>query len=305
MAINAVCITVWAVLGVVLAPLAAGADDGLPAAVRSEAWFTGSLDSAAASTLPEGHFLVQPYLTDAIALPDGGRASQTVHSLNLLLYGVSDELMVGLIPRFSWGDRPAVGDVTARLQYRFARYDPASAMPALALVFNETLPTGKYDDLDRDGGDGSGSGAFASQWGLLADDYFSVADRTLRLRLNLLYGVSTRVDIRNRSVYGTSEGFRGHASPGATYDAILALEYSLDTRWAAALDITWDRGGKTYVDGLDFQSAAPAGQSASLAPALEYNLTAYTGVIAGVQMPVWRENSSRVVVPMVALNCVF
>jgi hypothetical protein len=287
-------------LFLLILPLAAGADDGVPDQVRDEAWFTGSLNSTGANALPAGHFLAEPYLGEAMV-----SGAHRLESLNLLLYGVTDEFTVGLIPRFSWRERGQVGDLTTRLQYRFAAYDESTGMPALAAVVHETFPTGKYDDLDRAGADGAGSGAYQTQFGLLADDYATIAGRTLRLRLDLSYAVSNSVGLENRSVYGTPDGFRGRARPGAAYDATFALEYSLSTRWAVALDASYDRFERTRIDGPGFHAVSPAGQSADLVPAVEYNFTAFTGLIVGVQMPVWRQDTPRLIMPMAALNCVF
>lgn len=283
-------------LPLLILPVLARADDGVPETVHDEAWFTGSLNSTGATALPEGHFLAEPYLL--------GESHRAV-SMNLLLYGVTDDLTIGLIPRLSWRDRAQIGDLTARLQYRFTAYDEASGMPSLAMVVNQTFPTGRYDDLDRGGTDGAGGGAYLTQFGLLGDEYVTVAGRPLRLRLNLSYGVSTSVGLANRSVYGTPDGFAGRARPGLVYDATLAFEYSLTTRWALALDFSYDRSDSTRIDGPNFHAASRIGQSADLVPAVEYNFTAYTGLIVGVQLPTWQRDVPRVVVPIAALNCVF
>jgi len=281
-----------------LPPLLATADDGVPDKVRDEAWFTGSLNSTGATALPAGHFLAEPYLGEAIT-----SSGHTLQSLNLLLYGVTDELTIGLVPRFSWRDQAGIGDLTARIQYRFTGYDAASFMPALALVLNQDLPTGRYDRLGT--ADATGSGAYTTHLGLLADDYVTIDGRPLRLRLNLSAGAAAAVGLEDRSAYGTPEGFRGRARPGMVYDATLAFEYSLSTRWAVALDASYDRSDATRIDGGGFHAASPVGQSADLVPAVEYNWTAYTGLIIGVQLPVWQHGAARVTVPMAALNCVF
>ena len=279
-------------------PLGAYADDGVPDILRGEAWFTGSLNSTGAKALPEGHFLAEPYLAEAI-----GPSRHMLQSLNLLLYGVTDELTVGIVPRFSWRDQAGIGDLTARIQYRFTDYDEASGRPALALVINQDLPSGKYDRLGSR--DATGGGAYTTHLGLLADDYLTIDGRPLRLRLNLSAGASAPVGLEDRSVYGTPDGFKGRARPGMVYDATFALEYSLSTRWAAALDISYDRGDATRIDGGAFRAASPIRQSADLVPAIEYNWTAYTGLIVGVQLPAWQHGTPRVIFPMAALNCVF
>jgi hypothetical protein len=49
--------------------------------------------------------------------------------------------------------------------------------------------------------------------------------RILRTRLNIAYAMSDSVEIKDTSVYGTSQGFRGHADPGDTFSG---------ARWFAA-----------------------------------------------------------------------
>lgn len=232
--------TIWRpILLFLLLPSAVRADDGVPASVRAEAWFTGSLYSTGASALPEGHFLAEPYL---------GGTGRTLQSFNLLLYGATDDVTLGLIPRFSWRDRAEAGDMTARLQYRFWNDGETS----LAFVVNQDMP--------------AGDGSHATQGGLLADDYVELDGRPLRLRFNLLAGE-------------------------AALDAVAALEYSLSTRWAVALDMNYDLAGRA--------------RSTSLVPAVEYNWTPYTGLIVGARLPLWQSAAPRIIVPLAALNCVF
>ncbi len=57
-----------------------------------------------------------------------------------------------------------------------------------------------------------------------------------------------------------------------------------------------------YVGGSGLALKSP---SAGLVPAVEYNFTAFTGLIVGVQLPVWQSTTPRLIVPLAALNCVF
>jgi hypothetical protein len=84
-------------------------------------------------------------------------ADQEVGSLTYLLYGLTDRLTLGMIPRFFYQD-PAgapnssgvgVGDLTLQAGYGLTRYQEGSYVPALAFVVDETLPTGRYDRLER------------------------------------------------------------------------------------------------------------------------------------------------------------
>jgi len=281
---------------VLLAALSTRADDGAP-------WFTGSLNSTGATALPEGRFLAEPYLIDVMAPADH---SHTAESLNLLLYGVSDDLTVGLIPRFVHRERPELGDITGRVQYRFTPYDPETGSPSLAVVLNQTFPTGRHDNLDAKGADGSGGGAFVTSLGLLSDEYFTLpGDHLVRMRFDLAYGLSSQTGVENRSVYGTEAGFSGHAAPGSQASATLAFEVSLTQRWVLAADLDYSRAGHVSVWGSGSHWDTGSSQSADIVPSLEYNFTAYTGLIVGVQLQIWQRNEPRIIIPMAALNCVF
>lgn len=272
-------------------------------AEEAEAWFTGSLNSTGATALPQGHFLAEPYLFDVMAPADHIHAAQ---SLNLLLYGITDELTVGLIPRFSYRERAVMGDVTARVQYRLTPYDQTTGFPSLAVVLNQTFPTGRYDNLDSKSADGSGGGALATSLGLLSDEYFTLpGDHLVRARFDLAYGVASQVGLENRSVYGTEDGFSGHAAPGSQFGATLAFEISLTQTWAVAFDLDYSRAGHSSVWGGGLHWDRGSSQSADIVPSVEYNFTANTGLIMGVQLPLWQRNGPLIVIPMAALNCVF
>src|SRR6202023_3553566 len=74
---------------------------------RDDAWWTGPMLAPSAATLPQGHMLVEPYLFDVMTNgrfdPHGIRhASAREHdigSLSYILYGLTDRVSVGLIPR--------------------------------------------------------------------------------------------------------------------------------------------------------------------------------------------------------------
>src|SRR3954464_12456752 len=93
---------------VVLAAAPARAD--APRQSRDDAWWTGPLLAPGAGTLPQGHFLIEPYFYDAISVGhydrDGNRTSvprsHTLGSQSYLLYGLTDSFTVGLMPKFGY-----------------------------------------------------------------------------------------------------------------------------------------------------------------------------------------------------------
>src|SRR5581483_10694310 len=277
-----------------------------------DAWWTGPLLAASASTLPPGHFLVEPYVYDVITYghhDSQGHRVSTPHvndfgSQSYILYGFTDRIAGGLIPRFGYEEASfgpsssgiQVGDVTLQAQYRLTRFQEGSWIPTTSIVIGETLPTGNYDRLDQHPADGFGSGAYTTIISLYSQDYFWLTNgRILRTRLDLSYASSSQVSLHGVSVYGTAAGFTGHGRPGNTFTADSSWEYSLTRSWVLALDMVYEHDGSTGVIGTypattggsgqppSFQQSSGPSRSWAFAPALEYNWSARMGVIAGVR----------------------
>ncbi len=306
-----------------------GAGESASRQSLEDAWWTGPLLAANASTLPPGHLYLEPYLFDSLPYAHfdaAGHAHATPHanefgSLSYVNYGLADRLTVGLIPRFDY-DYPAVGpsssgiglgDLTLQGQYRLTLFHPGSAVPTLSINVQQTLPTGRFDHLQR-ASDGFGAGADTTTLSMFSQSYFWMPNgRLVRARLNLSYALSSHVTLEDQSVYGTADGFRGTATPGDSIYADLAFEYSLSRRWVAALDLWYEHDGSTTVTGA--YAARPDAGSATayafssgsarediLAPALEYNWSARLGVIVGARVIVAGHNVTATATPVAALS---
>jgi hypothetical protein len=75
-----------------------------------DAWWTGPMLAPSAATLPQGHFLIEPYLYDVIQQGQYDRngmkrrapKSSGFGSLTYINYGLVDKLTIGLIPTFGY-----------------------------------------------------------------------------------------------------------------------------------------------------------------------------------------------------------
>jgi hypothetical protein len=322
----------WACV-LVVASSAALADES-----RADAWWTGPMLAASAATLPQGHWLVEPYAFDIIS--DGhfdsdghrheGPYEHDLGSLTYMLYGATDRLTVGMIPRFLY-EEPAgapnssgigVGDLTLQAGYGLTQFQDGRRIPTISVVVQETLPTGRYDRLSR-ASDGIGAGAYSSALALYSQDYFWMPNgRILRTRLDLTYAVSSSVSVHDLSVYGTTNGFSGHASPGDSFSADASAEYSVTRNWVLALDVVYQHNDSTQVSGSQaplgvlstqagprvptpYASASGASWSLGFAPAIEYNFSGRIGVLLGVRIIHIGSNTSSTITPALALNMVF
>jgi hypothetical protein len=312
-----------------LLPAAVRADDQQQS--RDDAWWTGPLLAASAATMPQGHWLFEPYLFDVIAT--GSIDAQGHHqpltpthevgSQSYIIYALTDRLAVGALPRFAYiepagaanSSTVGFGDLTLQAQYGITSYRDGHYMPAIAVLLAETFPTGRYDHLER-ASDGVGSGVYSTSVALYSQDYFWLPNgRILRARLDVTWEWSRSAGVEDASVYGTSDGFRGRVYPGDAATADLAAEYSLTRCWVLALDLVYQHADSTRISGLQppagaglalpFEQASGAGWSFGLAPAIEYSWSARAGVIAGVRIIPTGRNTTTTVTPAVAINLVF
>jgi hypothetical protein len=294
---------------------------------RADAWWTGPMLAPSAATLPQGHALIEPYLYDVLSQGHfdangdhrSGPSEHDLGSLTYVLYGLTDRVTVGMIPRFGYNmpagaphsAAPGIGDLTLQLGYGLTSYRDGHRMPAIAVVLDETLPTGRYDHLAR-ASDGFGAGAYTTGLSLYTQDYLWMPNgRILRVRLDLTYSVSSGVSVHDASVYGTPAGFAGRAYPGDAYSIDAAAEYSVTRNWVVALDVVYLNNDNTRVRGalvpLGQPLSADSGSSyqLALAPALEYNFSANIGVLLGVRLFPAGRNASASITPALALNMVF
>lgn len=312
---------------------ASAADEPAPAApVRQaldEAWWTGPLLAASAGSLPRGHMLVEPYLFDSVVherFDARGDRHATGHvnaygSLTYVLYGVTDRITAGVIPRFGYtapsggpgSSGIGVGDFTVQAQYRLTQFREGRWLPTMSVVLGQSFPTGKYDRLGDNPSNGFGSGAYTTTASLYMQSYFWMpTGRILRTRLDLSYGFSSHADVSGVSVYGTGPDFTGRAQPGDSFVMNAAWEYSATQSWVLALDAIYEHGDGARVSGRDTQGAGvvqvaqrfDSSQSFSLAPAIEYNWSGAIGVIAGAKVAVAGRNTGAAVIPVIAVNYV-
>ncbi len=301
-----------------LAAVPAIAADVPPRQSLDDAWWTGPIIANSAATLPQGHYLIEPYFFDVIS-----DDAESFGSLTFMLYGVTDKLTVGLVPVFGYnkggdGTRsagPGVADSSVLLQYRLRQYQEGSSLPAVSLQVQHNLPTGKYDQLDPGSADGFGGGAHSTLLQLNTQSYFWMRNgRILRMRLNVGATRSRAADLRDVSVYGTPEGFRGRARPGDSWNVNAAWEYSWTRNWVLAMDLAYRHSDSTRVSGVvggDAQDPTPtplhfeSGSSEAwfLAPAVEYNFSSSFGILLGARL-IRGRNTTDSVTPVVAFNYV-
>lgn len=292
------------------------------------AWWTGPLLAPSANTLPRGHVLIEPYLYDVISqgfYDSSGKRQNAPHvngfgSLTYINYGLANKFTVGLIPVFGYNQASQgmgsasvdVGDLTVQAEYRLHLFHEGSWTPTTSIALQESLPTGKYDNLGDRTSDGVGSGAYITTLCLYNQSFFWMPNgRILRTRFNVTQSLSRQANIQNISVYGTPQGFRGHANPGAALFIDLAAEYSVTRRWVLAADASYRHQYNTAVTGYDIATPnetillnSGSSQAFALAPAVEYNFNSKVGVIVGTRLFPAGKHTPNSITPVIAINIV-
>lgn len=200
-----------------------------------DAWWTGSLLSAYGRTLRPGHVVVEPYLIYSAPLKEN--PTHTLVPLIAAGAGITDAfdiqfILQGVFQAQGGASSTQIGDTSVRLGFQMLedRHD-GSWFPDLMFTVRETIPTGRYDQLDPNlrGTDASGSGAFTTSFGANVQKIFLPSNlHPLRMRLNLLFQFPSRASLQTGNVY-----------PGKTVSALVSGEYHLTQQWVAALDLAY------------------------------------------------------------------
>jgi hypothetical protein len=294
----------------------------------ADAWWTGPILAPSANTLPQGHVLIEPYVYDVITQgfynPNGTRVSAPhangFGSLTYINYGLFNKFTVGVIPVFGYNEVSQglnssgieMGDLNVQAQYRLRLFREDSSLPTMSVNVQETFPVGKYDQLGERPNNGLGSGAYSTTLGFYTQTFFWMPNgRILRTRFNVTQAFSHGMNVEDVSVYGTAQGFRGHASPGAALFVDLAAEYSITRHWVLAGDAVYRHQYNTSVSGYNLSDPATSiflnsgsSQYFGLAPAFEYNFTSKVGIIAGARIFPAGKNTTDSFTPVIAVNIV-
>jgi hypothetical protein len=300
-------------------------------AADSDINLTGPLLTASPNVPSKGTWNIEPYLMyykSADSYDDHGDTQAKDNStyqwqtLVPITYSVTDRFMltasVGMAHAMSAGMRTdgwGATDTSIGGQYQLLTHNEQRTTPALAVRYTHRFPTGSYDKLNENPLNATGNGAHVDTFSLLAQQYAWLPNgRPLRFRASISYSLPpSHVDVKGTSAYGTPQDFHGGIRLGSAFDISTAVEYSIDSKWALALDLTYNRSSASQLHGVQgkgeniapFSRRDPVQHVYSLAPAVEYNFNDRFGLIAGVQFSFAGRNNDAFMTPMAAFNMVF
>ncbi|MFK2890974.1 transporter family protein [Dyella flagellata] len=297
----------------------------------SDVNFTGPLITPNPMNLPQGTLLIEPYLLyyKSDSVYDSNGNEQPVHpglrqwQLSLpMFYGITDRFQVqatlGAVHSMSGNmstDGWKVGDTSVGAQYLLLSPGQDGKRPAVSVFYAHRFPTGNYDQLDENPFNANGNGANIDTLSLRAQQIVWLPNkRPLRVRASLSYNLPpSGVNVNGYSTYGTPKDFHGIARLGQGFGAAIGTEYSINSQWVLALDLTYDRTGSSQLRGVTnggdkltlFERRTSSRNVYSLAPAAEYNFNDRFGLIAGVQLSFAGRDNDAFMTPMAAFNMAF
>jgi len=274
----------------------------------NQPWFTGPLIASGSTTIPVGHWNIQPYFF-ATQVP--AEYSQdwdiekvptfwTLNTIVPLWVGLTTWMDIQVQPQWSWNHQAGVGghwvlgDTNVQLEFQLYRADfpPKNWLPSIKIAIRETMPTGRYRHLSasKHSVEDGGSGSWATSFIFVIGRMFHLSGlHYLSTRLNGMYTVFAPVHVKGFNNYGGGYGTDGSVRPRPSFFLDFGLELSLTRNWAFALDVIgrW-RGGNSFSGtpgrlpgGMPASNTSLAGIQYSIAPAIEYNFNAQLGIIAG------------------------
>lgn len=289
-------------------------------------WLTGPLLTPSGHTIPNGHYNIEPY--EFVTINNGNYNNHwQSHDRPHNLYNVISQIpiQIGLpanfdvvvTPQWAWNHTHhashwVVNDLGIGFDYQLYNRKFKGPWPSVKLAISGKVPIGKYDHLNarRLGTDGGGTGSWLPTAGLVFSHLIHIHDKIFFApRWAIQYTIPTPVYVKGYNVYGGGHHTRGKVFPGQSLTALFGCELSLSQQWALAGDIQYQHSNKTRfkgrkgsTNGVPNTVTAPSSESLSIAPAIEYNWSAFYGVIAGAWFTVGGRNTTEFVSGVIAIN---
>ena len=280
-------------------------------------WLTGPLLAPSGKTVPPHHVLFEPYFF----YTEYPQEFKNFEVTPVLTAGITDflDIQTSVPYDFSW-ERAAhthnIGDYSLGFGTQWLRQQDHTLIPDLRIIVQEVFPTGKFDHLNptKFGTDQTGSGAYQT---LLSFNFQKTIEvqpsHYLRGRLSLAGSHSSAVTVDGINTFGGTNDTHGKIKPGRSYSVDVAFEYTLTQNWVPVFEALYVHsrtidflGNPGFTPGGSLADiGGPGGNSASLAPALEYNFNANIGLIGGVWFSVTGPRAAKFTAGTLALNCFF
>ncbi len=296
----------------------------LPLSQKNAPWFTGPLLAPSGNVVPVGSLNIEPYF---FAFGFTGTYGLDWKTQNYPVFWntfLQVPIQFGIMPRVDFTVTPTftrnqtqgehawgVGDL--ELATSLQLLNETDYFPSIRLGFQETFPTGKYNDLDPAKllTDAMGAGAYQSSVGLIFAKlvHFQGA-HYLSMRFTGAATFYSKVNLKGISAYGGSLDTKGTYYPASLMTVDIGLEYSFTRNWVGAIDLLYNYAMRSKFKGKHGEflfsnvggTLTDVSSQISLAPALEYNFSRSIGLIAGCWLTIAGRNCNVFRSGVIAFN---
>lgn len=300
--------------------------EGQTAPPESSDWFTGPLITPSGHVVPAGYINPEPYVFYTVISAEYDKDWKSVSiptftTVNFqfpLFVGLTDSMNILVVPQALWNGSQGVsnlvfGDFIVELDYQALVDTPENHLPGIKFYVQEIFPTGKYRELDPEkfGTDLGGQGSFITRLGVVFTRVFRLSPHhALPVRWNLSFDLPSPIAAKGPGAYLGGPGTHGTIRGGQRLTSTIGVEYNLTRNWVLACDLVGTHLFKqrfsgthgTDINGTPFRVARPEAFNFSLAPAIEYNFSASTGIIAGGWFSFAGQNSLAFYSGVIAIN---
>jgi len=193
-------------------------------------------------------------------------------------------------------------DTILLLGFQIANDVKGSWIPDVRIDLQQTLPTGKYQNLDpkKLGTDSTGQGTFQTGPLFIVHKLLHPGNHFLSLKMSIGYLFPSTVKVKGVNAYGGDPQTKGKVRPGQTFATFLSGEYSINQEWGWGVDALFSHQGKSTFSGrsgynLNKQQTSvglPSSSQFSLAPFIEYNFSSKMGALGGSWFTITGKNAS-------------
>lgn len=186
-------------------------------------------------------------------------------------------------------------DSIFRFGFQISTDQKDSWIPDFRILLQETVPTGKYQNLSpgKHGTDLSGAGSFQTGIHFAFQKLFHPKkDHDFRLRWTFGYFFPSSVKVCGLNFMGGDENTKGTIHPGQFFTGFICGEYALSRTWAFCVESNYQFGAKgkfSRKQGPEIE--VPSFSQISIAPELQHTFSPNLGVLMGAWLTVTGKNS--------------
>lgn len=289
--------------------------------IYESGWWTGPIFAPHARVLAPGMINLEPYIFYNTIQKRYNNSWEfenrprffSVEPLIFFAVGITDWFGIQGVGRWFFNDfqeehASHTGDANLQFDFQILRDTYKAYSFDLLFYVNEIFPTGNYRLLRPSGADSTGLGGYFTAIGFNSQKIFLMNNgRLIRVRAKINYTAPSRVHVLGRNTFGGGAGTNGHVWISAVFNVIFGYEVQLTQNWVFAFDYLYEHRGSVKFKGTPglFPTGIPSLDSISVAPAIEYNFSAQTGLLAGVWVSLAGRNSPAFLTPVIALNLYF